>query len=68
MFISTIAIKGDKIFKDEFKISLNPGLNIILGENASGKSAVIDAIRLALQEDEYGRTGISASDFHRPSK
>jgi len=66
MYISTIAIQGYKIFKEEFKITLNPGLNIILGENASGKSAIIDAIRLILQEDEYGRAGINPSDFHRP--
>jgi putative ATP-dependent endonuclease of the OLD family len=37
-----------------------------LGENASGKTAIIDAIRLLLNEDEYGRMGISSSDFHRP--
>ena len=37
---------------------------MLVGENSSGKSAVIDAIRLLLLEDEY-RLGVSPTDFHR---
>ncbi len=66
MYLSSVKITGYKIFHQEFAVGLNAGLNILLGENGSGKSAVIDAIRLVLLEDEYGRSGIDASDFHRP--
>jgi len=37
-----------------------------MGENGVGKTAIIDAIRLMLLEDEFGRRGISETDFHRP--
>jgi putative ATP-dependent endonuclease of the OLD family len=66
MYLSSLKIKGYKVFKDEFKVKFNKGLTILLGENASGKTAIIDAVRLLLNEDEYGRMGISSSDFHRP--
>lgn len=66
MYIQTLKIKGYRVFNDEFKIGLSKGLNILVGENASGKSSVIDAVRLILLEDEYGRAGIETSDFHRP--
>lgn len=66
MYLSTIKITGYKVFNQEFTVKLNSGLNILMGENGSGKSAVIDAVRLVLLEDEYGRNGIEASDFHRP--
>ncbi len=66
MYLSAIRIKGYKVFNDEFTVTLNAGLNILVGENGSGKSTVIDAIRLVLLEDEYGRSGIDSTDFHRP--
>ena len=66
MYIQTLKIKGYRIFNEEFVIGLSKGLNVLVGENASGKSSVIDAIRLILLEDEYGRAGIEESDFHKP--
>jgi putative ATP-dependent endonuclease of the OLD family len=65
MYLSSIKIKGYKAFKDEFNIILSPGLNILVGANGSGKTTIIDSIRLVLMEDEYGRNGIESSDFHR---
>lgn len=66
MYISKIKIKGYKTFNEEFIVQLNQGLTVLVGENGSGKTTIIDAIRLILSEDEYGRIGISSNDFHHP--
>lgn len=66
MFLKTLNITGYKNFSKEFTIRFSKGLNVLIGENGIGKTAIIDAIRLILLEDEFGRRGISESDFHRP--
>lgn len=45
-------------------VVLNPGLNVLIGENDSGKTAVVDAIRhlLGTQSREWYR--LESSDFH----
>ncbi|QAY68515.1 ATP-dependent nuclease [Paenibacillus protaetiae] len=68
MYISSLIIKGFRSFGERCEIPLNKGLTVLIGENGSGKSAIIDSIRLLLQEDEYGRlNALSKSDFWRPS-
>ena len=37
-----------KVFKGEFNLKLNEGLNILVGNNEAGKSTVLEAIHLAL--------------------
>ncbi|ACL16128.1 ATP-dependent nuclease [Methanosphaerula palustris] len=66
MFLEKISISGYKNFNENFEICFSSGLNVLVGENGVGKSSIIDAIRLILSEDEYGRSGISEKDFHRP--
>jgi predicted ATP-dependent endonuclease of OLD family len=66
MYLQQITIEGFKGFGSPFKIELAGGLNILVGENGVGKSAIIDAIRIILQEDEYGRTGANEHDYHQP--
>jgi predicted ATP-dependent endonuclease of OLD family len=63
MHISRLHIEGYKAFEREFVIKLNKGLTVLVGENGSGKTAVIDALRLLLSEDEYGRSGVSIRLF-----
>lgn len=66
MYLSKLKIKGYKTFNEEFVVKFNYGLTVLLGENGSGKTTIIDAIRLILNEEEYGRIGISSNDFHHP--
>lgn len=67
MYLKSLSITGYKNFDaNEFVINLNKGLSVFVGENGSGKSAIIDAIRHLLIEDEFVRTGISEKDFHKP--
>jgi len=48
MKIERIRIVNFKCFKGEFNLELNEGLNILVGNNESGKSTVLEAIHLAL--------------------
>lgn len=48
MYISKIHIENFKSFKGSFKLLLDKGINIIVGENEAGKSTIIEAIHLAL--------------------
>ncbi len=47
MYISKVKIHNFKCYRD-FEISLNEGLNIIVGDNEAGKTTILEAINLAL--------------------
>lgn len=64
MYLSKIRIEGYRIFNKAVIVPLNRGLNLFVGENGCGKSTVIDAIRLLLNEDEYSRNGVNDEDFY----
>ena len=55
MEIKKVVITNFKGFKDKFTISLNRGLNIIVGNNEAGKSTILEAINLALTGIYNGR-------------
>ncbi len=70
MFIKKIGLKNFRIFKNTFKIAdfnvpdgANPGsgLNVIVGENGCGKTAILDALALPILE--YKAESISIDDF-----
>ena len=48
MNISKVHIENFKTYKGSFKLSLNKGINILVGDNEAGKSTIIEAIHLAL--------------------
>ena len=64
MYLSKICIKNFRAF-DYIELEFNSGVNIIIGENNSGKSAIIDALRICLG---YGKSEkdfyIKESDIH----
>lgn len=66
MHISNILIENFRLFK-KLSLHFNPGLNVIVGENNSGKTALIDAIRLTLDTNAAEWARISENDFHTDS-
>lgn len=62
MYISKLYLKGYKNTAEESMITLNKGLNVLIGENGCGKTAVINALRLLFREqDSY--YSFSTDDF-----
>ena len=55
MHISKIHIENFKIFKGSFDLTLNNGVNILVGNNEAGKSTIIETIHLALTGLYNGR-------------
>ena len=65
MYISEVRIKNFRGFDDnDHIIPFTKGLNVLVGENDSGKSAVIDAIRIALGVTDQSWYRIENSDFY----
>ena len=66
MHISRLVIKNfRKIDNDGIEIDFNNGINIIIGENNIGKTAIIDALRLALSAGQYRKNiYVTVDDFH----
>ena len=50
MYISKLSIQGYKNTQQKSTISFNRGLNVLLGENGCGKTAIINALRLLFRE------------------
>ncbi len=66
MYISNLFIKNFRCFdNNDHNIALNPGLNVLVGENDSGKSAIIDAIRIVLGTTDQGWYRVETTDFHK---
>jgi putative ATP-dependent endonuclease of OLD family len=71
MYISELKVENFRLFGEDENaalLRLRPGLTAIVGENASGKTVIVDALRLALgtRDQEYFR--IDDDDFHCPAK
>jgi len=65
MHLSQLSIEGYKGVGEKTIVPLHKGLNVIVGENASGKTTIIDAIRLLLREDEFSYSPVSEGDFYK---
>lgn len=69
MYLSRIRLRNFRIFggsADTYgcDLRLQPGLNLLIGPNNAGKSAIIDAIRLALGTRSDDWLYVTADDFH----
>lgn len=62
MYLSHVEIKNFRLFR-ELDLELNRGLNVLVGENDSGKTSLIDAIRYALGMNSNDWTYVAESDF-----
>ncbi|MFH1738600.1 MAG: AAA family ATPase, partial [bacterium] len=68
MYLSKITIENFRCFGEGelgFELSLKQGLTALVGENDSGKTAVIDALRFALgTTDQEWYQRLEDTDFH----
>ena len=56
-------MKNFRKFK-ELEINFNAGLNVFVGENNAGKTAIIDAIKLILDTNSAEYNNIDIDDFY----
>ncbi len=69
MYLAELFIENYRIFGSNgdgkgLSLTLNKGLNVILGENDCGKTAIIDAIRHLLWTTSMDYNPITDDDFH----
>lgn len=70
MFLAELRIENFRIFgegNDALLLSFEPGLTALVGENDTGKTAIMDAIRFALGTRDQEFMRVEESDFHQPS-
>jgi len=65
MYIDTLSIEGFRCFPEKIQIDFNSGLNVLVGENGSGKTAIISALRQLFIDSESGRYFVTERDFHK---
>jgi|GEM_PF-2247931 len=69
LYLSELLIENFRMFGEGDRALLLPlrrGLTALVGENDSGKTAVIDALRLALGTRDQESFRIEETDFHQP--
>jgi putative ATP-dependent endonuclease of the OLD family len=65
MYLSELMLKNFRCFNGtDHAIHFNPGLTVLVGENDSGKSAIIDAICIVLGTTDFGWRRIDVDDFY----
>jgi putative ATP-dependent endonuclease of the OLD family len=64
MYLSELKIKNFRKYQD-LTVPFNSGLNVLIGQNDSGKTAIVDAIKLVLKTHAYEWIKIEISDFHK---
>lgn len=67
MYLAQLSITNFRKLK-EVQIQFQPGLNIIVGANNVGKTAVIDALRALLAGHDEPPPRLDTDDLHRPKE
>lgn len=68
MYLASLELIKFRRYK-ELKVELTSGLNLLVGENDAGKTAIIDAIKYVLNTQSYEYCRPSVEDFYlEPSK
>ncbi|CAA2142176.1 ATP-dependent endonuclease [Hyphomicrobium sp. ghe19] len=70
MFIAELRIENFRLFGEGDKglfLKLTPGLTALVGENDSGKTTIIDALRLVLGTRDQEGYRVDDADFHQPN-
>ena len=65
MYLATLSIANFRKLRD-VQIQFQPGLNIIVGANNVGKTAVVDALRSLLAGHDEPPPRLDTDDLHRP--
>ena len=61
-------IVDKKLREPDLEISFTKGLNVLIGENDSGKTAIIDSIKLILKTHSFEWIGLENEDFYENTK
>lgn len=67
MYLAQLSITNFRKLK-EVQIQFQPGLNIIVGANNVGKTAVVDALRALLAGHDEPPPRLDTDDLHRPKE
>lgn len=54
--------------KPGIEVDFKPGLNVLIGENDTGKTAIIDAIKYVLRTQSGEYFTLDEKDFHKPDE
>lgn len=63
MYISKLIVKNFRCFKDNFTVEFNPGMNVIIGANNSGKTTIIKALELIFKRGSI--KSLTIDDFNK---
>lgn len=64
LFIENFRAFGAESHQEHLVLNLHEGLNVLVGENDSGKSAIIDAVRILLSARTQDSFRLTEDDFH----
>lgn len=67
MYLSKLKLKNFRKYR-ELEVPFKEGLNVLIGENDSGKTAIIDSIRLLMGTQSYEYYFIDEKDFNNKNK
>ena len=68
MYLQSISLHNFRCFGEKETVSFRKGLNVLVEENDSGKSAIMDAIRIVLGSTDQSWYRIELTDFHNEDR